>query len=499
MTLHARPHLMANFIDNHDVDRFLAGGSPAALRQSLLAMMTLPGIPVIYYGTEQGFTAQRASMFAAGHGSGGRDHFDAQSPLYRSIAQASALRRAHPLFSRGQPTVLQSHAAGAGALAYRMDHEGQAALVVFNSADAETLLDNLETGWPAGTVLRGLLALDGPAEDAVVGPGGRLTIKLPARAGLVWKASPAAGPAATPGNGGITLSGLQPTAYHGDFPVSGQAPPGSRLSLVLDGELAQSQTVTAGADGRWQAVVDTSRLIDPQTPHRLVAWSPASGAVSEPQRFKVEPTWQLLADVEDPAGDDRGPEGRYLYPTDTGWGENRQMDLRRIRVWGAGGAMRVALTTPRITRTWNPPNGFDHVAFTVFIELPGQTDGARVMPQQNASLPEGMQWHLRLRASGWSNALHAAAGATASNEGTSITPAAAISTDAATQTVTFTLPAAALGRLKSLSGARLYVTTWDYDGGFRALSATAQPHEVGGGDPATGARVMDDSAVIVLP
>ena len=117
MTVHARPHLMPTFIDNHDVDRFLAGGSWAGLQQALLALMTLPGIPVIYYGTEQGFMQQRASMFAAGWGSGGRDHFDTAAPLYRSIARLSALRREHRLFSRGTPAVLKDNAAAPGALA----------------------------------------------------------------------------------------------------------------------------------------------------------------------------------------------------------------------------------------------------------------------------------------------------------------------------------------------------------------------------------------------
>jgi glycosidase len=75
------PHLLPSFIDNHDVDRFLAGGSEAAMKQALLAVMTLPGIPVLYYGTEQGFTLQRPAMFAAGWGSGGRDRYDTGSPL----------------------------------------------------------------------------------------------------------------------------------------------------------------------------------------------------------------------------------------------------------------------------------------------------------------------------------------------------------------------------------------------------------------------------------
>jgi len=64
--------------------------------------------------------------------------------------------------------------------------------------------------------------------------------------------------------------------------------------------------------------------------------------------------------------------------------------------------------------------------------------------------------------------------------------------------VRLTLPAAALGNLKSLSGVKLYVTTWDYDGGYRALGQEAHSYSFGGaapGDP----LVMDDTPVIVLP
>lgn len=58
--LHARPHLMPTFVDNHDVDRFLAGGGASGLRQALLTLLTLPGIPVIYYGTAN--KASRSSV-----------------------------------------------------------------------------------------------------------------------------------------------------------------------------------------------------------------------------------------------------------------------------------------------------------------------------------------------------------------------------------------------------------------------------------------------------
>ena len=79
-----------------------------------------------------------------------------------------------------------------------------------------------------------------------------------------------------------------------------------------------------------------------------------------------------------------------------------------------------------------------------------------------------------------------------------MTPGARIEVNHASRTVSFTWPAAALGSLPSLAGARIYVTTWDYDGGYRALAPQAQPYGMGGG-VAGEAKVMDASAVIVLP
>ncbi|MDP1899590.1 MAG: alpha-amylase family glycosyl hydrolase [Rubrivivax sp.] len=499
MTLHARPHLMPSFVDNHDVDRFLAGGSEAGLRQALLALMTLPGIPVIYYGTEQGFTQPRAAMFKAGWGSQGRDHYDTGAPLYRAIAGMSALRREHRVLSRGVPKLLQANEARPGALAWRMDHEGEAAFVVFNTADSETLLPNLATGLPEGAVLEGLFGLDGRPAELVAGRAGRLSLRLPPRSGQVWRATgrrnlPAAAAAAA---ASLTLDLPAAARLEGDFGVSGRAEGVARLQLVVDGDLATAQQVVPNADGRWQAVVDTGAMADPDTRHSVSAWAEGQ-ATSEARSFQVVRAWRELADVTDPPGDDAGPAGRYVYPTDPGWGAHRQMDLRRVRAWGSGGALRLDLTMNEVTQTWSPAHGFDHVAFTVFIELPGRPGGATVMPLQGAQLPAGMRWHLRLRAHGWSNALFSAEGASATQEGKPVTPAAGIRVDRAARTVSFTLPAAALGGLGSLSGVKIYVTTWDYDGGYRPLAPLPQPFAIGGG-PADGVKVMDDSPVITLP
>ncbi len=529
MTVHRQPHLMPTFVDNHDVDRFLTGGSTAGLRQALLALFTLPGIPVIYYGTEQGFTEQRASMFATGWGSGGRDHYDTSAPLYRDIAAMAALRRQHRVLSRGVPTVLRAQSAQPGVLAWKMamaaaqpasaqrthtraagTAAGEQLLMVFNTADHAALLDKLATGLPAGTALRGVYGLAGPPADQRVGAEGRLTLVLPARSAQVWQLpaqrhlqAASAPPAPQPGSAAVTLTPLSASTQHGDFEVEGTAAPGTpALQLVVNGDLAHAQTVLPQPDGRWRARIDTAEHIDPQLAHTVVAYDAAQGLASESQAFRVERSWQLQADVADPAGDDTGPNGTYTYPTDPGWGARRQMDIRRVRIYAAGGALRVAVQTNHISTLWNPANGYDHVAFTIFVELPGLGPGERLMPLQDGSLPDGLRWHRRLRTHGWSNALFSNAGASASAEGTPVNPGAVIHVDPAQNEVMFTIPAAALGRLQSLSGARVWVTTWDYDGGYRALDATAQAYSMGGApaDKSQAApKVMDSSAVITLP
>ena len=504
MQLHAQPHLMPTFLDNHDVDRFLAGGDVTGLRQALLAQMTLPGIPVIYYGTEQGFIEQRAAMFAAGWGSGGRDRYDTSTALYREIAALTALRRAHRVFSRGVPKVRHANAVQAGALAWTMRHGRQTALVVFNTADHDALVPAMATGLRAGTRLRGLHDMAGGVpQPLVLGAQGRITLRMPPRSARVWlaDAQPAAvRPGATAGSAAaprLSMDALARERVAGDFMVSGLAHGAAQLQLVVDGDLSRATPVTPGPDGRWQATVDTSRMVDPALRHSVSLWAAGQQVVAT-RHFLVDRPWQLVADVPDPAGDDRGLSGQVEYPTDPGWGPNRQMDLRGVKAYTSGGALRLEVAVNRITTVWNPPNGFDHVLFTVFIELPGQAGGATVMPLQGGSLPEGMRWHRRLRVGGWSNALFDDQGATAADEGRPLAPGASVQVDLQRQTVSFTVPAAVLGRAGSLSGAKVLVTTWDYDGGYRALLPQAQPYAMGGG-VAGEPKVMDSSPVIVLP
>jgi glycosidase len=495
MSLHARPHLMPTFVDNHDVDRFLRGGSEAALMQSLLLTMTLPGIPTIYYGTEQGFNEPRGAMFAKGFKSGGRDRFDTDAPLYRFIQGISRMRRGNPVLSRGIPRVLSENAAAAGAFAYLMQDGTDTALIVFNTADHEVLLDNLVVGATPGSVLKGIYGIHALPDDIVLAQDGSAHLRLAARSGQVWmmQGRKQTSRASTTD---LSLLPLGKDAFATDFEVRGKAEPRSKFQLVVDGDLARAPWIEADADGEWQGLIDTGSMISPAAEHSVVAWDGA--AATQRETFHVTKQWALLIEQADPVGDDNGPDGRYRYPDDPSWTQPRPLDIHRVRVSGAGGALRIELKMNQVVAGWNPANGFDHVAFTLSFEVPGKSGGTAVLPLQNADLPDGMHWHYRLRTHGWSNAFFEAPGATRQSEGRPVVPGADLQADRDTGVVRFTVPAAALGHLSTLSGLRIHINTWDYDGGYKSLVPAASRHSFNGGDGAVDPLIMD-STLIEIP
>ena len=499
--LFPRPHLMPTFLDNHDEARFLAGGSGEALRQGLLFLMTVPGIPVIYYGTEQGFTEQRGAMFRSGYKSEGRDHFDADAPLYAYLREVTALRKEHAVFRRGTPTVLRQNEVRSGVFAYKMEGEGQVAFVVFNTAEEDTLLDNLQTGLEDGSELKLLASVGSGASDVRVGRGGKLSLHLPARAARVFMPT---GKVTPPPEETlrITLDNPNDVTVNGDFELSGTATGVSSFKVVVDGVLDPAPTVTVNADGTWRVTLSVSGEGGPQLQHSLVAWAEDARVFSDTLFFRVDRPvvprpFVSLVTYEDPAGDDTGPEGRYHYPTDSSWGDNHQGDLRRVTLMGADNVLKLVLQTNHISTVWNPSNGFDHVAFTVFIDVPGRA-GSTVMPQQNAVVPAGMDWDYRARFSGWTNTLFDPRGASASAEGTP-RPPGPIEVDGPASTVSLTLPEGLFRGLSSLSGIKVYVTTWDYDGGYRPLVVAAEQWKFWGGDGTRDPLVLDSTPVLTIP
>ena len=206
---------LATFLGNHDMGRFaylLQKAHPAMGRDELLRRVELAhalllfsrGAPVIYYGDEQGLVAagprgedegSRQTMFATrvaayqaetplGSPRAGGDHFDPEAPLYKAIAEMTALRNAHPGLRRGRQEVrLAGAKPGLYAFTRTDPRDGTYLITLNTSLDAQTAqvsVDAAAGGWRA---------LHGACSLRVAAPGS-LSVSVPALGWIVCRAEP---------------------------------------------------------------------------------------------------------------------------------------------------------------------------------------------------------------------------------------------------------------------------------------------------------------------
>lgn len=218
-----RPYQMAvNFLDNHDLPRFLndfSSSLPASLQpanesakrrvliNALSLLYTMDGLPCLYYGTEQNFKggndpANREDLWAS--------NFDTSNETFKAIKRLIALRKRYAPLRRGDLRVVWSsnrtakvgadgrtasdQAEDAGILAFERSYNGETVLVVINtnpenSRDTDPQRSftsfggaNMPTSFKSGDTLQNVND-DGDAIDnsVTVGAGGALRISLAPR------------------------------------------------------------------------------------------------------------------------------------------------------------------------------------------------------------------------------------------------------------------------------------------------------------------------------
>lgn len=498
MARYRNPHVAVNFIDNHDTPRFLSAGHEAAFRQALALVFTLPGIPVIHQGTEQGLTESRAAMFAGGF-LNERGAFDPGSRHYRNLQRLAQLRRGNPVLSRGGLEVLASDQAGPGLFAYRRDHLDDALIVLMNSANHRVLVHNLDAGVGPHCGLETLLA-ERFAGAASSNAQGFLNLELPARAVLVLKpergtkAQAAAEPPDAPGEGpdeaqviafDATLAG---DTFTQDFELTGTAAPNTQLKLIPNGNLDRAWNFTADPDGRWQTTVPVRDLGEAR--NHLQIHAPESNALSPRLTYATRVAAAEVEVTADDAPDDaHGPTGRYVRPQHPQSGAQKEMLGAQARV--AGRNLELTLNMAEVTDGWLPFNGFDNVLFTTFLSLPGR-EGATVLPLLNAELPDGQRWQLAHFVGGWFNQMYGPADARVDRQGEKLGVSPKISVDKAAGAIRFLYEGTLMG-VDDWAGAGIYVTTWDHEAEGRYVDATPEPGNwVIGGAEADAPKIMDD-------
>ena len=205
---------LPTFLGNHDAGRFAfflrearpQMGAAEELARTLLGhamLLTLRGVPTLYYGDEQGFAGTgndqqaRQDMFPSrvADYNGDRlvgtsattatDNFAIDHPVYAEVARLAKLRRATPALSRGATTLrASSDKPGLFAVSRFDPDNGREVLIAFNTSDT-TLTAQVAVD-PAS---RNFAPLSGDCPAMAAAPGS-LTLTLPAFGYAVCAAQP---------------------------------------------------------------------------------------------------------------------------------------------------------------------------------------------------------------------------------------------------------------------------------------------------------------------
>ncbi len=171
-----------NFLDNHDVPRFLYDNRDVAILHAALAYVFFEeGIPNVFYGTEQEFhggndPANRDDLWKTG--------FSTETPTFKAIARLAELRRKHSALRRGTMTFTWAtdhvkDELDAGIVAFERADEAQTALVVINTSHSHVSktgdgTKDMKTSFAGGTVLTDEFT----GEEYTVAADGTLQVQL---------------------------------------------------------------------------------------------------------------------------------------------------------------------------------------------------------------------------------------------------------------------------------------------------------------------------------
>jgi glycosidase len=182
---------LVNFMDNHDVPRFLFDKpSLPALYNAMAFLFTEDGIPCMYYGTEQEFSGgndpdNRERLWQTG--------FQTTGATFEYVAKLIKIRKAYSPLRRGDISVKWStdHVGveqDANIFAFERNDGGKKVLVVINTSESKTSETSsaasggapMTVTFPDGTTLDDVLSGD-PAASVTVGTAGALTVSVPMR------------------------------------------------------------------------------------------------------------------------------------------------------------------------------------------------------------------------------------------------------------------------------------------------------------------------------
>ncbi len=185
--LYPHPEMLVTFFGNHDDSRFVSenGSNPAKLKAAFSLLLTLRGIPQIYYGDEiampGGNDPDNRHDFPGGFPGDAQNAFTAsgrtpaQQDMFAYVQSLLSLRKEHPALRTGK----QIHIGWDGTYyAFVRELPEEKLLVVYNNAVSPRALEIPIDGTPLGTA-HGFESIFGNSSAALT--GGKVQVSIPAQ------------------------------------------------------------------------------------------------------------------------------------------------------------------------------------------------------------------------------------------------------------------------------------------------------------------------------
>lgn len=546
--IYKNPDRLVTFIDNHDMDRWgqTMNGNEELMKAAYNIIYTIPGIPQVYYGSEQGFTGEcREGMFAGSYKSPGTtqsaDRFDTTNDWYIYFQNLNRMRKEHKLFRYNTLFVLQDTSDSAGIFSYIVREkdengnvvtDGEKAIFVMNTAGTDKILNASYLNIAVGDKFE-LIGYEGvsvcPSSGTALtsevvatadGTKGNVKMIVPANSCAIYILTER-GAATNDGNCTLTVDEVPSETVTGsDITVKGTSSVTGTVKIILNGDYSLATEVSATADTQFSKTIDISAYSNGNVTVQLVQDVEGSICFSETKKFKIERPFTLVARVSDPSNDDNGvgvAKGKLALPTDESFAGTQ--DICGVEVYRSGNDVLLGVKMNAIAHGWNPTsNFFDHVVFYIFISDGDDSKGCEYHSKSNYQLPtEFGKWDYMFQANGWGQAYYSSEGASLTTLGKAVTPAPknepvvdwdniddsatsiekyalldwsnyspAIGSEFADKPgmIWFKISAAAMGYPSSISGYKFYINTFDFDmGSPRGIKAgEPEKYKYGTGD-----------------
>ena len=452
------PDRLVTFIDNHDIDRWgqTMKGNTELMKAAYGIIYTIPGIPQVYYGSEQGFNGEcREGMFKGSYHTPGTvqdsDHFDTDGEWYKYFQNLNRMRKDYRVFRYNTLYTLQSTNDSAGILSYIVREKdengttlsgvGNKAIFVMNTASTDKVLDASYTNIAAGDKF--ILVDDEGYEGLSVCPeegtkierefiasasskGGNIKLIVPANSCAIYILKEV-GKDSSSSECILEVTEVPEEKVIGnEISIKGKSSVSGDVKIVLNGDYSLAETKNVTADEEFTLSLNVGAYSNGTISVQLVQNVENEICYSEKSSFIIERPFTLIGRVSDPADDDNGvgiAKGKLQRPTDSPFAGT--MDIQGVEVYRSGNDILLGMKMGAISHGWNPTsNAFDHLVPYIFISDGNDETGCEYHPKSNYKLPENFgKWDYMFQCNGWGQAYYSAAGASESNLGKAVTPA----------------------------------------------------------------------------